>query len=79
MEEQFSIHEEYLALLMCDKENDPPKRIGLPACSMSITRLRSLDFPEPTTVSDVEANDSEVDVVKPKKGRRPSSSPSNAA
>ena len=74
--EQFPIHEVYMALLMCDhsKENDPTKRT-----TRSVTRLRSRNFPEPTTVSDVESDDSEVDMGKLKKGPRAASSPSDAA
>ena len=45
----------------------------------NVTLLRSRNFPEPTTISDVESDDSEVNMDKLKKGRRASSSPSNAA
>ena len=45
----------------------------------SFTRLRSRNFPEPTTLSDVESDDSEVDMGKLKKGRRALGSPSDAA
>ena len=73
-EEQSPIHEEYDAPLICAKEIDTSKRTR-----RSATRLRSRNFPEPTTVSDVESDDSEADMGKLKKGRRASSSPSDAA
>ena len=67
------IHEEYDAPLICAEEFDPSKRTA-----RSVTRLRLRIFQEPTTVSDVESDDSEVNMGKLKKGRRALSSPSDA-
>ena len=67
-------HEKYNTPLIGTEKIDKSKRT-----TRSVTRLRSRNFPEPTTLSDVESDDSEVDMGKLKKGRRASSSPSNAA
>ena len=67
-------HEEYNTPLIGTEKVDASKRT-----TRSVTRLRSRNFPEPTTLSDVESDDSEVDMGKLKKGRRASSSPSDAA
>ena len=67
-------HEEYNAPLIGTENIDKSKRT-----TRSVTRLRSRNFPEPTTLSDVESDDSEVDMGKLKKGRRALGSPSDAA
>ena len=75
-EEQLPTHEVYNAPLIGAKKIDTSKRT-----TRSVTRLRSCNFPELTTLSDVESDhdDSEVDMGNMKKGRRASSSPSDAA
>ena len=71
-------HEEYNAPLIGTEKIDTSKR----TCR-SVTRLRSRNFPEPTTLSDVESDDSEVDIARHmgelKKGRRALGPPSDAA
>ena len=72
-EEQLPTHEEHGAPLIGAEEIDTSK-----PTTRSFTRLRSRNFPEPTTPSDAESDDSEVDMGKMKKGRRASGSPSDA-
>ena len=76
VEEQLLTHEEYDAPIICAKKIDTSTRTTR---SVTSTRLRLRNFPEPTTLSDVESDDSEVDMGNIKKGRRASSSPSDAA
>ena len=72
---QFPGHwqKEYAVHITCNKENLSPSRT-----TRSVTRIRSRNYPAPTTVSDIDSDDSEVDISK-LKGRRAASSPSGAA
>ena len=53
---QFPGQEEHAVHITCKKENLSPRRI-----TRRVTRIRSGKYPEPTTVSDIDSDDSEVD------------------
>ena len=73
--ELFTPQQTHEAIIPSDKDDVEPQRI-----TRSITRRRSRTIPEPITTSDIETDDnSEGKKGKLKKGRRATSSPSEAA